>query len=232
MSNRRLTTQVLMPRSFRLAMGSIVVFTFFAAVSVDPGYADDKPSSKPGKIKNGGKLTDDPLPDKPPEGWQEYVQEKYKAYSIWLPKSERKLFQTEGTVNVKGDKIGYVILNCDIDDDVKLVVQRLIIPLQRGESIDPQTAIEIFRDVHMEDVDGKITEQFDLMLGKMPGKEYRIDLKNGDKSRLRLYQYARAVWRIYVTGTKEQVMGKTTKLIFASFKNQMLLKEQAAPKKP
>jgi hypothetical protein len=79
----------------------------------------------------------------------------------------------------------------------------------------------------MEDHPGTITEEFDLLLGKMPGKEYRIDLKNGQKSRLRVYQTGRAIWRIWVTGTQEQVMGNTTKLIFSSFKNQMLLKEKA-----
>jgi hypothetical protein len=194
--------------------------------------ADDKPANgKPQKIKSGGKLTDDPLPEKPPEGWQEYVQEKYKAYSVWLPKSGRKLLQTEGVMDLKTLKVGYVVLRCDIDDDINLNIQRFIIPLSKGETLDAQTVIEIFRDAHMKEVEGTITQEFDLMLGKMPGKEYRVDLKDGDKSRVRIYQTGRAVWRIWATGTKEQVMGDTTKLIFSSFKNQLLIKEQT-PKKP
>jgi hypothetical protein len=185
--------------------------------------ADDK------KIKSGGKLVDDPLPEKPPEGWQEYVQEKYKAYSIWLPSTGRKLLQTEGKVDVKISrtktaKLGYVILACDIKDDITLFVERLGFPLEKGEMIDAQEAIEAFRDLHMEKHPGTITEEFDLMLGKMQGKEYRIDLKDGQKSRLRVYQFGRVVWRIWVTGTEQQVMGDKTKLIFSSFKNQMLLK--------
>jgi len=193
------------------------------------GSADDKPAPQK-KIKSGGKLTDDPLPGKPPEGWQEYVQEKYKAYSIWLPKSGRKLFQTEGVLDLKEFKLGYVVLRCDIEDDVTLNIQRLIIPLMKGETLDAQTVIEIFRDLHQKDVGGTITEEFDLMLGKMPGKEYRLDLKGGEKSRVRIYQTGRAIWRVWVTGTKEQVMGDTTKLIFASFKNQLLIKDQPAKK--
>ncbi len=182
------------------------------------------------KMKFGGKLTDDALPEKPPEGWQEYVQEKFKAYSIWLPKTGRKLEQTEGSLQFRNGKIGYVVLKCEIENDITLNVQRLILPLQKGETIDAQGAIEAFRDMHMKDVEGTITEEFDLMLGKMPGKEYRVDLMGGEKSRVRVYQIARAVWRIWVTGTEEQVMGDKTKLIFASFKNQILLKEM--DKKP
>jgi hypothetical protein len=180
---------------------------------------DDKP-------KKGGKLTDDPLPAKPPAGWEEYVQEKFKAYSIWLPKTGRTLEQTEGSVETKSGKIGYVILKCDIDNDIKLNVQRFIIPLAKGEMIDAAVAIETFREMHMEEFPGKITEEYDLMLGKMPGKEFRVDLKDGDKSRVRIYQVGRAVWHIWVTGTKEQVMSKNTNLIFASFKNQILLKDK------
>ena len=100
----------------------------------------------------------------------------------------------------------------------------------KGETLDAQTVIEIFRDLHQKDVGGTITEEFDLMLGKMPGKEYRLDLKGGEKSRVRIYQTGRAIWRVWVTGTKEQVMGDTTKLIFASFKNQLLIKDQPAKK--
>lgn len=182
------------------------------------------------KMKFGGKLTDDALPEKPPEGWQEYVQEKFKAYSIWLPKTGRKLEQTEGSLQFRNGKIGYVVLKCEIENDITLNVQRLILPLQKGETIDAQAAIEGFRDMHMKDVEGTIAEEFDLMLGKMPGKEYRVDLAGGEKSRVRIYQVGRAIWRIWVTGTKEQVMGDKTKLIFASFKNQILLKEM--DKKP
>ena len=175
--------------------------------------------------KSGGKFKDDPLPEKPPEGWQEYVQEKFKAYSIWLPKTGRKLEQTEGSVTVKDfGRLGFVILKCEIDNDITLNVERLIIPLQKGEMIDADKAITFIRDLHMDEFPGKITEEYDLMLGKMPGKEYRVDLKSGEKSRLRVYQIGKAIWRIWVTGTKQQVMGDTTKLIFASFKNQILLK--------
>jgi hypothetical protein len=233
------------PRSFRPAVGSVVVFMllgFLASANLPargdelPGkvgasfsFADDKPSQE--KVKSGGKLTDDPLPEKIPEGWQEYVQEKYKAYSIWHPKKRRKLLQTEGSIDLKSSefknaKLGYVILRCDIDDNIKLNVQRLIFPLMKGEMIDAQKAIEVFRDMHMEDHPGTITEEYDLMLGKMPGKEFRVDLKNDEKSRLRIYQTGRAVWRIWVTGTKEQVMGDTTNLIFSSFKNQILIKDK------
>lgn len=205
------------------------------SVALVAAQAGDSPAARSGdescgqqpKIKSGGKLTDDPLPAKPPEGWEEYVQEKYKAYSIWLPKTGRKLLQTEGSIPLKGgEKLGYVILKCDIKNDVSLNVERLGLPLKKGEMIDAEAAIEVVRDLHMEDCPGTITEQFDLMLGRMQGKEYRIDLKSGEKSRLRVYQIGRVVWRIWVTGTKEQVMGDTTKLIFASFKNQLLLKEK------
>jgi hypothetical protein len=54
--------------------------------------------------------------------------------------------------------------------------------------------------------------------------------KGGEKSRVRIYQVGKAIWKVWVTGTKEQVMGEKTKLIFASFKNQMLLKDPPAKK--
>ena len=217
-------THVHLLRSIRAATGFMALLLMLSFAS-EPASADDK------KIKSGGKFVDDPLPEKPPEGWQEYVQEKYKAYSIWLPKTGRTLLQTEGSVEVKVSKLktvklGYVVLSCDIKNDVNLFVERLIFPLAKGEMLDAQEMIEVTRDFHMEDHPGTITEEFDLMLGKMPGKEYRIDLKDGKKSRLRVYQIGKAIWRIWVTGTQEQVMGDKTKLIFASFKNQILIKEK------
>ena len=194
------------------------------------GISSNQASAENRKIKSSGAFMDDPLPEKPPEGWQEYVQEKVKAYSIWLPKTGRKLVQSEGSFNIKLSdtrklKVGSVVLTCDIKDDVKLDVQRLIFVLGKGDKLDADEAIEAFRDLHMKDHPGTITEEYDLMLGKMPGKEYRIDLKDGKKSRLRVYQTGRAVWRLWVTGTQEQVMGNSAKWIFASFKNQQLLKE-------
>jgi hypothetical protein len=203
----------------------------FIALLMTLGITSCQAFAGDNKIKSGGALTDDRLPEQPPEGWQEYVQEKYKAYSIWLPKTGRKLSQSEGSFNIKLSdmrklKVGSVVLACDIKDDVKLDVQRLIFVLAKGEKIDAQEAIETFRDLHMKDHPGTITEEYDLMLGKMPGKEYRVDLKDGQKSRLRVYQTGRAVWRIWVTGTQEQVMGNAAKRIFASFKNQQLLKDE------
>jgi hypothetical protein len=221
-------------RSFRPAVGSFVVLMLIGfSVSTLQGNAESC-NQQTKQIKSSGKFTDDPLPDKPPEGWQEYVQEKFKAYSVWLPKTGRKLLQTEGSVQFKIDakifKLGYVILKCDIDNDVKLNIQRFIVPLGKGEMLDAEAVIEAFRDLHMEEYEGTITEEYDLMLGKMQGKEYRIDLKGGEKSRVRIYQVGRAIWRVWVTGTKEQVMGEKTKLIFSSFKNQMLLKDPPAKK--
>ncbi|QJW96999.1 hypothetical protein [Frigoriglobus tundricola] len=206
---------------------------FFAVHFADPPAK--QPPAKPkarDKSKVVPKLVDDPLPEKPPEGWQEYVQEKYKAYSIWLPKSGRKLFQKDGVLDVDTMKVGYVVLRCEIDDDVTLNVQRLIIPLKKGETLDAVTMIETFRDVHLEEFEGTVTKEYDLMLGRMPGKEYRVDLKGGEKSRVRIYQIDRAVWRLWVTGTKEQVEGDTAKLIFASFKNQLLINEALKKKDP
>lgn len=207
---------------------SISVATGFIALLMTLGITSYQASAGDKKIKSGGKFTDDPIPKTPPEGWQEYIQEKYKAYSIWLPKTGRKLLQSEGSFEIKLEnrkmKVGSVVLACDIKDDVKLNIQRLIFVLAKGEKIDHEEAIEAFRDLHMKDHPGTITEEYDLILGPMAGKEYRIDLKDGQKSRLRVYQTGRAVWRIWVTGTQEQVMGNSTKLIFSSFKHQQLLK--------
>lgn len=216
-------TNVRLLKFARFAGGSLALLMMLGIASYQAS-ADDK-------IKSGGKFVDDPLPEKPPAGWQEYVQEKYKAYSIWLPKTGRTLVQTEGKVDVrvsqtKTAKLGYVILACEIKNDLSLFVERLIYPLEKGEMIDARETIEAFRDLHMEKHPGTITQEFDLMLGKMQGKEYRIDLKNGQKSRLRVYQVGRAIWRIWMTGTEEQVMGDKAKLIFSSFKNQMLIKEK------
>ena len=171
-----------------------------------------------------------PLPPQTlPEGWEIYVQKPQSSFGLWLPQKNRKLFQGEGSTSVKGVKIGHRVLECEIKDDVTLRVLAIRIDLPRGETTDTQTMIELGREIYLKQFPGDLDkEELSIKKKEYEGTEYRITLKDGKDgplARLRVIPHSipkfnRVIlYQVSVTGTKEQVDGKTAKLLFDSFRH-------------
>src|SRR5262249_17875109 len=154
------------------------------------------------------------------EGWQLYIPSS-KAYSFWIPKANRKVFQQSGSYAVRGTKVSYTAVECEIKDDIKINAATLAVPVKKGEEPDFVTVIESVRDSHVKKLDGKVAKESDIKLGKVEGKEYVIDHKSGEKTILRLYltETRKTLYQLLITGTKEQVEGEKAKLVLNSFQH-------------
>jgi len=165
-------------------------------------------------------------PQSPPEGWEIYVQKPQKSFGIWLPQKNRKLFQGEGSTQLKTVKLGHRVLECAIKDDVTLKILALRLDLPKGETADAQTMIELGREIYLKQFPGDVDKkEVSIGEGNYQGTEYRIASKDGSKTRLRVmvYQVPKVnrviLYQISVSGTKDQIDNKTAKILFDSFRH-------------
>jgi hypothetical protein len=175
-----------------------------------------------GALVATGQGADDP-PKQPPEGWKEYVSPT-KAFSVWLPKggkrSERNRDVTYGKAKLK-----LSLVQQETDDKAVYAAGQVALPVPAGKQVDPNAAIEVFRDGFVKDQGGKILDENEIKLGKMAGKEYLIQLDGDKKATLRLYCTGPRVYQIALIGTKAQVEGESAKIFFDSFKHQGMVKD-------
>lgn len=169
-----------------------------------------------------GRAADDP-PKPPPEGWKEYVSPT-KAFSVWLPKggkrSERNRDVTYGKAKLK-----LSLVQQETDDKAVYAAGQVALPVPAGKQVDPNAAIEAFRDGFVKDQGGKILDESEVKLGKVAGKEYQLQLDGEKKATLRLYCAGPRVYQIALIGTKAQVEGESAKVFFDSFKHQGMVKD-------
>jgi hypothetical protein len=189
-----------------------------------------QPKTQPGPAKQPAtKRPAVALTPTPPEGWGWYVQPS-RAYAMWLPKTGRKLYQREETKKLKDFNVRYTVLDCEIKDDVRVNVLVLKLPVQKGEQVDRVTVYEMFRDIFLKDSEGKVTSESDVKVGNVAGKEYRIDVKSGEKARVRLLLLGAAVFQITTIGTQDQVEGQTANNVYESFLHEGMLGAQLRKK--
>lgn len=175
---------------------------------------------------------DEPLPKQPPEGWREFVPAT-KAFGVWLPNSGRRSERTLDLAS-RGLKFRVAIVQVEMNDKATLRAGQISLPLKRGERVDPNEAIEVFRDTFVKEFSGEIKDQSDIKLGKMQGKEYIIDTTNGTRAKLRLYANwnplgalpkAPRIYYVTMLGTVAQIDGATGKMFFDSYKHQGMVKD-------
>ena len=165
-------------------------------------------------------------PPMPPEGWEIYVQKPQQSFGVWLPQKNRKVFQGEGSTLVKDVKVGHRVIECEIKGDVKFRVLALRLDLPKGETVDTQTMIEVGRDIYLKQFPGTLDKkEVAVKDGEFKGTEYRISSKDDSQARLRvmLYRVPKVnrviLYQISVSGTKDQIDGKTAKILFDSFRH-------------
>ena len=171
-------------------------------------------------------LADDP-PSQPPEGWKEYTPST-KVFSVWLPnggkRSERTRDIAFGTAKLK------LSLVQQENDKGTFTAGQVALPVAKGKKIDSNTAIEAFRDGFLKHDGGKVTSESDIKLGKMSGKEYKIEMEKDQYATLRLYHAGPRIYQVSFIGTKEQVENESTKLFLDSFKHQGMVKDEELQK--
>jgi hypothetical protein len=165
---------------------------------------------------------EDPPAAKPPKGWSEYIPAS-KAFAVWLPeggrRSERSRDATFGGARLK---ISMVVVQ---KDNIIYRAEQVSLPVKAGEKVDATAALEAFRDAFVKDVNGLVTSDSDIKLGKMPGKEYVMDAGKTKQAKLRVYVAGPRVYMLSMIGTKEQIESDSAKMYFDSFKHQGMVKE-------
>jgi hypothetical protein len=191
------------------------------------------PAPKPDAKQPPPKADAGTSPNPPPAGWKRYVQPN-GAYSVWLPSNGWKSDKSK-TVVVEGAPVRFASMQFETREKLKLSALAVAMPLKRGQQYERSAVIDVFRDIFLKELDGAVASDSEVTLGSLDdgtllqGKEFLIDLKSGEKARLRIFPTAKggSVYQAMAIGTKEQVEGDDAKLFFGSFKHSGMLKVEA-----
>jgi hypothetical protein len=169
---------------------------------------------------------DDPPAAKPPAGWSEFTPGS-KAFGVWLPDGGRRSERSRD-MSYNGARLKISMVVVESRDKIIYRAEQVSLPVKAGQKVDAESAIEVFRDAFVKDVNGLVTADADVKLGKMAGKEYVMDAGKTKQAKLRVYVAGPRVYMVSMIGTKEQIQGESAKLYFDSFKHQGMVKGDAA----
>jgi S1-C subfamily serine protease len=144
---------------------------------------------------------------KPPEGWKEYTP-KDNAFTVWLPEKTARRSERERTSTVRGQRLKVTALQVETSDGVILSIERLTLPPTMALRMKRSELEESLRDAILGEVRGKVTEESDVKLGAVPGREYLIEA--GRKS-VRMRLFVTGGGRVFIAqavGSSEQVAGE------------------------
>lgn len=152
----------------------------------------------------------------PPEGWKE-VSGGYKklAYAVWMP-ADAKVDDKESSIVSKYGQIRVFRSVCQRKDGMLFAAGQINLPPTLVKE-PPKVRQDFFREAFLEEFNAKLVEEKNVKLGTMSGKEYVATTPKG-LARHRLFGTGVQMFRVVVTGTKEQVESKDTDIFFESFK--------------
>jgi uncharacterized protein YegP (UPF0339 family) len=197
------------------AMRVLIVSVLFAGLGL--AVSAQEPKTGP-KIETQPEL-------KPPQGWKEHKGGfKNEAYTVWLPPGGELDDKMSSIVTKKGQIRIYRTVTVTKDKAVYGAGQIQLPPdLTKATLKDRQ---DFFRDLFLDEVDGKLVEEKTIKVGIMVGKDYLIETPKG-LARMQLIGPGVQVYRVIAIGTKEQIKSKETEAFFGSF----VCRENRDPKK-
>jgi hypothetical protein len=160
---------------------------------------------------------DDPKKDtKPPDGWKEVAGGyKKQAYKVWLPTDGKTESDESSLFDKAYGQIRVFRTNCERKDGTLFITGQVNLPPKLTKAT-LKVRQNFFRDSFLEEVDGKVTEEKNIKLGTMNGKEYVIKTPKG-MARYRLIGTGVQIFRAAIVGSKEVVTGKDADTFFDSF---------------
>ena len=158
-----------------------------------------------------------PTDDKgPPDGWQEVTGGyKKQAFTAWVP-TDGETKDSEDSIVSKYGQIKIYRTVCQRKDGSVFAAGEIILPPDLTKA-PIQVRQEFFRDLFLDEVKGKLTDEKKVSLGTMAGKEYLAETPDG-MARYRLLGTGVQIYRLLVVGTKDQVQSKDADTFFDSFK--------------
>jgi hypothetical protein len=164
----------------------------------------------------------------PPKGWKDFSP-KDKSFSVWLPDKGGRSSERERTLIVRGQRIKFNLIQLEANKGPTYSAASVLLPLQLTRKIPATERIEIFRDVFVEEVKGRIEQEKDIKQGRVSGKEYEIVTGQG-VAKLRLYAMGGRVYKAMVFGSKEDVESENAKTFLESYKLPTRATDPAAAK--
>jgi predicted Zn finger-like uncharacterized protein len=206
------------------AGGQEIFHNFTVAVANEMGGADV--AQLPPKPDNGPKPDD----KQPPPGWKE-VKGGFRgeAYTMWVPASGR-VQDSENNLVGKGMQIRIWRTVCELKDGTIFAGGEITLPPTLVRAT-PKVRQDLFRDLFLEEVGGKLVEEKKANLDTMAGKEYLVETRTG-LARYRLIGTGVKIFRILVIGTKEKVQSKDAEFFMESFKRKPPAGADMAPPRP
>jgi hypothetical protein len=152
----------------------------------------------------------------PPAGWKE-VAGGYKksAYAVWLP-ADGKVSDSDESILSKYGQIKVYRTLCQRPDGSLLVVSQIILPPQLTRER-PKARQDFFRDMCLQEFNGKLVEEKKANLGTMAGKEYLMETPKG-MARYQVFGTGVQIFRVLFVGSKEQLESKDAGTFLTSFK--------------
>ena len=161
----------------------------------------------------------------PPQGWSDYTP-KDKSFAVWLPDNVGRKSERERTIVARAQRFKVDIVQIDVKGGLTYTAENVILPVDFVRQIKPKERMDLFRDIFVDEVKGKIDDEKEIKLGTLTGKEYLITTGQGQE-RLRLFLIGSRVLRVMVHGTKDQVESTEANTFLDSFRGPTV-----AEKKP
>jgi hypothetical protein len=153
---------------------------------------------------------------KPPQGWKEYKGGfKNEAYTVWLPPGGEVDDKMSSIVTKKGQQIRVYRTVIRTKDGAVYGAGQIQLHPEMTKSPTKERQ-DFFRDMFLDEVDGKIVEEKQIKVGIMPGREYLAETPKG-LARMQLIGTGVQVYRLVAVGTKEQIKSKDTQAFFDTF---------------
>lgn len=163
----------------------------------------------------------------PPPGWIEYSA-KDRSFSAWLPQKSNRKNEREGTATVSGLRIKFSLVHVEVKS-LTYEASTLLLPARSVRPLSTKEKLEIIREVFLNEIRGKVTEETDIEKDRVKGKEYRIQAGRS-LARLRAFARGGRLYRASVFGSKSQVDSKNADTFLESFQPSAKAPDGAASK--
>lgn len=139
----------------------------------------------------------------PPTGWKEYTPAD-KSFIVWVPEKPKNQASREGGSTIAGSRVKSNILVIEMTGGPTYTVEELMVPDALAQKIKRADMEIALRDMLVRDLNGKLTDEYDVRIGDILGKDYRIEVDK-NITRARVFAASSRVFVLRATGTKEQV---------------------------
>jgi hypothetical protein len=152
----------------------------------------------------------------PPAGWKEFTSND-QSFTVWLPDKGGRNSTRDRTTTSRGVQLKLSLVEFEAKGGPVFNVTGVVLPAQYAAKNSLKQRLELLRDAFVDDVKGKVDGEKEVEQSGLKGKEYAIQAAE-KQARVRVFAKGARVFRIAVTGTKDQVEAADANTFLESFK--------------